>query len=414
MARRAPVTQSVTQLKHPGFIGALPWVWGTGNPHLSPGVAAIRQIAALPYRSSGSAYDAPVSILLVTSRDTGRWVVPKGNPAAGLSPHAAAAVEAEEEAGVRGSVCPTPLGSYRYRKRRGNGSALMFDVEVYPLSVTQELPSWKEAGQRERRWFPLAEAADQVDEPDLADLIRSFDTSAFNRATRTPGLLGTVAQKSRVGPMFAWFQRLLPKRGDFFGMFEAHAATIVAGSNAMCRMVEGGPALSDHLREIGERENDADQVVREVLTTVRQTFLTPFDRAAIASLIGSMDDTIDEMHAAAKAADLYQVTEFDQGMKDMVAIVVDAARVTSEALPLLRDVGRNGERLHELTGRLIRMESHADDIYQHGLKSAFQTLGSNDPMGFAVKRELYKHLERIIDAFEDVAYEIDGIVIDHA
>lgn len=340
--------------------------------------------------------------------------MPKGNPSTGLSPHAAAAVEAEEEAGVRGSVCPTPLGAYRYRKRRANGASLMFDVDVYPLSVTQELPAWKEAGERERRWFPLAEAADQVDEPDLADLIRSFDTSAFNRATRNPGFFSSVAQKSRVAPMFAWFQRLLPKTGDFFGMFEAHSETIVAASNAMCRMVEGGPALADHLREISERENDADQVVREVLTTVRQTFLTPFDRAAIASLIGSMDDTIDEMHAAAKAAALYEVASFDQGMKDMIAIVVDAARLTAEAMPLLRDVGRNGGRLHELTGRLIRMESHADDIYQSGLKAAFQAHGASDPMGFAVKRELYKHLERIIDAFEEVAYEIDGIVIDHS
>jgi uncharacterized protein Yka (UPF0111/DUF47 family)/8-oxo-dGTP pyrophosphatase MutT (NUDIX family) len=406
--------QSVTQLQHPRANGEIVAGPGDANPRTAQGFAAIRQIAALPYRSNGAGYDAPVSILLITSRESGRWVIPKGNPGAGASPHEAAAVEAEEEAGVRGAVCPTPLGSFRYRKRRSNGASLMFDVEVYPLSVTQELPAWKEAGERERRWFPLEEAANQVDEPDLADLIRSFDTSAFNRATRTTTFLGTVAQKSRVGPMFAWFQRLLPKRGDFFAMFEAHAATIVAGSNAMCRMVEGGPALADHLREIGERENDADQVVREVLTTVRQTFLTPFDRAAIASLIGSMDDTIDEMHAAAKAAALYEVSSFDQGMKDMIAIVVDAARVTAEAMPLLRDVGKNGARLHELTGRLIRMEAHADDIYQSGLKTAFQAAGGNDPMGFAVKRELYKHLERIIDAFESVAYEIDGIVIDHA
>lgn len=376
--------------------------------------STIRQIAALPYRASGSGYDAPVSILLVTSRDSGRWVVPKGNPGAGLSPHAAAAVEAEEEAGVRGAVCPTPLGSYRYRKRRANGASLMLDVDVYPLSVTQELTAWKEAGQRERRWFPLAEAADQVDEPDLADLIRSFDTSEFNRATRTTGFLGSVAKTTKVGPMFAWFQRLLPKTGDFFGMFEAHAETIVAASSALGRMVEGGPGLADHLREINEREHDADAIEREALVTVRRTFLTPFDRSAIASLIGSMDETIDEMRAAAKAAALYEVTEFDQGMKDMVAIVVDAARLTCEAMPLLRDVGRNGGRLHELTTRLIRMESHADDIYQDGLKTAFQQFGASDPMNFAIRRELYKHLERIIDAFEDVAYEIDGIVIDHA
>jgi predicted phosphate transport protein (TIGR00153 family) len=289
----------------------------------------------------------------------------------------------------------------------------MFDVDVYPLSVTQELPVWKEAGERERRWFPLAEAANQVDEPDLSDLIRSFDASAFNRAARPPSLLGTVAQKSRVGPMFAWFQRLLPRQGNFFDLFEAHSETIVAAANALGRMVQGGSSTAEHIREIDEREHDADAVIREVLTTVRQTFLTPFDRGAITSLIGSMDDTIDEMQATAKAVAVYGVTSFEQDMKDMAAIVVDAARVTCEAIPLLRDVGRNGARLHELTGRLVRMETHADDIHMAGLKRAFEADG-NDPMRFIVQREIYKQLERIIDAFEDVADAIDGIVIDHA
>jgi uncharacterized protein Yka (UPF0111/DUF47 family) len=151
-----------------------------------------------------------------------------------------------------------------------------------------------------------------------------------------------------------------------------------------------------------------------VLTSVRRTFLTPFDRGAITSLINAMDDAIDEMQAAASAISLYELTEFDQEMKDMAAIIVDAARVTAEAMPLLRDVPANGERLHELTGRLVRMEGHADDLHAAGLKRAFQTLGANDTLRFVVAREVYKHLERITDAFEDVANEIDGIVIDHS
>ena len=110
----------------------------------------IRQIAALPYRTEGGGIDAPVMVLLVTSRESGRWVIPKGNPTAGMAPHAAAALEAEEEAGVAGLVCPTPLGSYRYRKRRANGASLMLDVDVFPLSVSRELPEWKEQSQRER------------------------------------------------------------------------------------------------------------------------------------------------------------------------------------------------------------------------------------------------------------------------
>ena len=378
------------------------------------GVRTIRQIAALPYRNVGQGLDAPVQILLVTSRESKRWVIPKGNFGSNISPHAAAAQEAEEEAGVRGAVCPTPLGSYRYRKRKGSGASLMADVEVFPLAVSQELDEWKEKKERKRRWFPLSEAAEAVEEPDLRDLIRSFGASEFNKAASRTGVFSFVAEKSKVGPMFAWFQRLLPKTGGFFDLFEAHAVALVAAADAMGRLVQGGPSMHENAREIFEREHDADQIIREVLTTVRETFLTPFDRSAITALINAMDDAIDEMQAAASAIQLYEVGEFGHEMKDMAAIIVDSARLVAEAMPLLRKVGGNGGRLHELTERLVRMEGHADEIHSAGLKMAFQAHRDGDAIQFIVQREIFKHLERIVDAFEDVANVIDGIVIDHS
>jgi predicted phosphate transport protein (TIGR00153 family) len=368
----------------------------------------------LPYRTEGAAPDASVRVLLVTSRGTGRWVIPKGNVPGGIAPHQAAAMEAEEEAGVAGSVCPIPLGSYRYRKRHSTGASLMVDVDVFPLAVTQEFDSWKEQSQRERRWFTLPEAAEAVEEPDLSDLMRSFAASEFRAAVRRTGMFHLVAQKSRASHMFGWFQRLLPKTGNFFELFEAHGVTIVAAADALARLFQGGGARADHIREIVEREHDADNIIREVLQTVRKTFLTPFDRGAITSLIGAMDDAVDEMNAAAGAVSLYDFTAFDEDMRDMTAIIVDAARVTAEALPLLRDVAKNAARLHELTERLVRMEGHADEVHDRGLKKAFTQCGEHETMKFIVVREIYKHLERIVDALEDVANEIDGIVIDHA
>ena len=94
-------------------------------------------------------------------------------------------------------------------------------------------------------------------------------------------------------------------------------------------------------------------------------------------------------------------------------MIADAAALTAEAMPLLRDISRNGARIHELTEQIVRLEGDADDIHAAGLKQAFQEY-ADEPMQFIVAREIYKHLERIIDAFEDVANEIDGIVIDHA
>jgi hypothetical protein len=213
--------------------------------------------------------------------------------------------------------------------------------------------------------------------------------------------------------MFNWFQSLLPKTSDFFGMFEAHVATVVAAADALDKLVDGRSVAEDHIAEIHRREHEADNVIREVLRSVRQTFLTPFDRGAITSLIGAMDDSIDEMQDTARAIALYDMTRFEPEMKRMVKIIVEAAGLTAQAIPMLRDISRNGPRIHNLTEKVVHLESDADVVHAAGLKKAFHK-HSDRPMQFMVAREIYKHLERITDAFEDVANEIDGIVIDHS
>lgn len=350
--------------------------------------------------------------MLVTSRGTGRWVLPKGNIIRGMSPHESAAAEAEEEAGVLGLACPAALGSYRYRKTRKSGASLMVDVDVFPILVTEELEEWEEQGMRERQWFSLEEAIARVDEPDLKDVLRHFRPAEADAAVRR-GAIGVSRSKGGSG-MFGWFQRLLPQQGDFFTLFEAHGATLVAGADALSRLMQGGPDLSEHIKEIEEREHDADDIIREVLQTVRRTFLAPFDRGAITSLIASMDDAIDQMNQTAGAVRLYDVHEFDKAMKDMAAIIVDCARVLSEALPLLRNINGNATRLHALTERMVKMEGQADMIHAQGLQALFKEHGATNTLHFIVFREIYSHLEKVIDKFEDVANEIDGLVIDHA
>jgi uncharacterized protein len=212
--------------------------------------------------------------------------------------------------------------------------------------------------------------------------------------------------------MFNWFQRLLPRTGDFFGMFEAHVATLVAAAKALDELVDGQEPAEDRIQEIDRREHEADEIIRQVLRSVRQTFLTPFDRGAIISLIGAMDDTIDEMESTARAIKLYELTAFEPEMKHMAKMIVDASHLTAEAIPMLRDISRRGARIHIITEKIVRLEGDADDVHAIGLKLAFQQ-HSNQPMQFIIAREIYKHLERITDAFEDVANVIDGIVIDH-
>ncbi len=350
--------------------------------------------------------------MLITSRETQRWVLPKGNPIKGLSAHEAAAQEAYEEAGVEGIACPTLIGTYNYAKRRKTGLLRSVAVDVFPFAVTGQLDEWPEQDERTTAWFTLPNAAAAVEEPELKAIIASFrePPPVPSLADRVPMMREEIGRKI---PLLRWFQSLMPRQGSFFELFEAHSITLLAGADALARLMQGGPDMEAHIREIVIQEQRADDVARDVLQDVRRTFLTPFDRSAITGLIRVMDDAIDQMNHTARAVALYEVREFAPHMRDMSGIIVEAARVTAEAIPLLRSLAPNAGRLHTLTGRLIELEGHADELHDAGLRALFRAC-QDRPMDFVVGREIYAHLEKTIDRFEDVANEIQGLVIDHA
>ena len=127
------------------------------------------QAAALPFRHTDS-----LEILLVSSLDTGRWIVPKGWPMKGRTNFEAARREAFEEAGVKGEIASKPAGSFHYDKRRRNGAIWRCLVEVFPLEVKSQSRTWPEKRVRKTRWCRWSEAADLVDDKDLGEIIRSF------------------------------------------------------------------------------------------------------------------------------------------------------------------------------------------------------------------------------------------------
>lgn len=129
-----------------------------------------RQVAALPW----SFMPDGVRILMITSRDTGRWVIPKGGRMAGLTDAESAAQEALEEAGVIGRIGASPIGAFRYMKILKRRAPRPMLVSVYALEVTALLDDWQEIGQRVRHWMTPEEAAESVDEPDLAQVILAF------------------------------------------------------------------------------------------------------------------------------------------------------------------------------------------------------------------------------------------------
>jgi 8-oxo-dGTP pyrophosphatase MutT (NUDIX family) len=128
------------------------------------------QVAALPWRMGAQG----VEIMLITSRDTGRWVLPKGWPENDEALWNAAAREAGEEAGISGSVARRRVGIYVYLKGQDDGTSLRCEVQVFPLEIDKVADKWPEKKQRQRKWFSPQEAASSVDEPDLATLIADF------------------------------------------------------------------------------------------------------------------------------------------------------------------------------------------------------------------------------------------------
>ncbi|MGA7540209.1 MAG: NUDIX hydrolase [Steroidobacteraceae bacterium] len=130
------------------------------------------QYGALPYRKSKT---AGVEVLLVTSRETKRWIIPKGWPIKGLSPKKSAAREAYEEAGVLGAIRNKPIGRYVYNKMLNERTvAIPCQVRVFPLRVRRQGKTWPERQQRDARWFPAAAAAKAVMETGLQALIAGF------------------------------------------------------------------------------------------------------------------------------------------------------------------------------------------------------------------------------------------------
>lgn len=139
------------------------------------------QFAALCYRNGDDA--SGVEILLITSRGTGRWVIPKGWPMNGKLAHAVAEREALEEAGVKGKAETKPLGTYGYMKGLDSGFEIPCKVQVHALKVSGFANNYKEKGQREMAWFSCEDAASRVDEPGLKELIRGFEVRAQSQAS---------------------------------------------------------------------------------------------------------------------------------------------------------------------------------------------------------------------------------------
>ena len=213
--------------------------------------------------------------------------------------------------------------------------------------------------------------------------------------------------------MISLFKKLMPREDKFFDLFERHARVVRGAADAMRDIFGGQGDIEVNCQKIVDLENEADDITREVLLAVRRSFITPFDRGDIKDLIQSMDDAIDMMHKTVKTLRRFEQKTFDPGMKEMGVLIAEAARLISEAIPLLDKMGSNSTRLTAIAEEVTRVEGRSDELYEQGLKDLFRAHGNGNAMAYLIGSEIYSELEKVVDRFEDVANEISGIVIEN-
>ncbi|HKD47914.1 MAG TPA: DUF47 domain-containing protein [Rhizomicrobium sp.] len=212
--------------------------------------------------------------------------------------------------------------------------------------------------------------------------------------------------------MLRFFQALMPREEKFFALFDRHARILVEGALALRDLLEGGTGVPEACRRIVAHENDADIIAREVLIRVRRTFITPFDRGDIIGLIGLLDDAIDQMQKTARAIALFQVHDFQPHMRQLGDIILRCAELTVEAVGLLGAMRANVGRINAISEEITRLEERADEFNDAGIRALFLAHQGGDVMDFIVGNEIYDHLDKIVDRFQDVANRISGIVVE--
>lgn len=213
--------------------------------------------------------------------------------------------------------------------------------------------------------------------------------------------------------MMRWFYALLPREDRFFDLFARHSQTVAAGAAALRGMLEGGDAVPRHYKTVMDREHDADNITREVLIAVRRSFITPFDRGDVKDLITSMDNAIDQMQKTAKTIMLFDQRAFTTQQKEMADAIVQCAALVQEAMPLLASINTNASRISAISEQISAIEGRADELHDAGLQELYRANQPSSSMAFFVGVEIYDHLEKVVDRFDDVANEISGIVIEN-
>ena len=207
------------------------------------------------------------------------------------------------------------------------------------------------------------------------------------------------------------FGRLMPREGNFFELFNAHADKIAEGSRELAAMMTTFSELELHAQHIDGAERAADKVTHETITLLHKTFITPFDRDQIHSLITRMDDILDLIEDVAHSMFLYDIRVLSPEAKNLADICAACVLKVKDAVGLLSKMD-DAARVMSLCEEIDRLEADADHVMRAAMAKLFRE--QPDALEVIKLKEIYELLESVTDRCEDVANVIEGIVLERA
>ena len=207
------------------------------------------------------------------------------------------------------------------------------------------------------------------------------------------------------------FSKLMPREGRFFDLFNAHAAQIAEGSQALAQLFANFENASVHAEHIDAAERDADKITHETISLLHKTFITPIDRDQIHQLITSMDDVLDLIQDVAESIVLYDIRRVSAEAQQLAQICQMTCGRVKAAVGLLSNL-RDAEAILKTCEEIDRLESDADRVMRSAMSRLFRE--ESDVKQLIKLRSIYELLELITDRCEDVANIIEGIVLEHS
>ncbi len=208
-------------------------------------------------------------------------------------------------------------------------------------------------------------------------------------------------------------RKLLPRQDKFLALFVLDVENLTHACSSFRGLFDAvSPAERIRIvKEVEDLEHRGDEITHEVFSELGRSFITPYDREDIAGLASSLDDIMDHIDRAATSIHLYQITEFDDSVRDLAEIIQKSVAELHRAIPLLSDL-RSAERIRESSVRINAYENQADGIFQRALARLFQE--ETDAISLIKKRELLSVLEAGTDRCEDAAVLIENILVKYA